>query len=175
VQPITDAWQRDLLPGERVLWTGQPAKRIGLTSRDVFQFGFSIVWIGLLLSFGALSPLIDIVRSGDLSRLPVALVFLLFLGAGIYFTVGRWLLQSNLRRRTCYAVTDQRVLVRTNLRGTRIDAISLDALPLIATHDRGDGSGGITFGDTFQFTDIPKVQEVYQLIISERDRRRRLT
>jgi hypothetical protein len=133
------------------------------------------VWIGSVLSWGVVSPLTHIARTGDLSRLPAALIGLVFLGGGFYITVGRLVFQSNLRHRTRYAVTDQRVLFRTNVRGTGMDAISLDTLPSIATHERGDGSGSITFGDTFEFVDIPKVQEVYQLILTERDRRRRVT
>jgi hypothetical protein len=82
------------------------------------------------------------------------------------------LVQSNLRRRTRYAVTDQLVLFRTN---TGLDAISLATLPSMATHKRGDGGGSITFGDAFEFMDVPEVKEVYQLIVTELDRRRRVT
>ena len=175
MQPTTDVWQHDLLPGERVLWTGRPAKWTRLTSRDLYSVLFGIVWIGSVLSWGVVSPLTHIARTGDLSRLPAALIGLVFLGGGFYITVGRLVFQSNLRHRTRYAVTDQRVLFRTNVRGTGMDAISLDTLPSIATHERGDGSGSITFGDTFEFVDILKVQEVYQFILTERDRRRRVT
>jgi hypothetical protein len=174
MQPTTDVWQHDLLPGERVLWTGQPAKWTRLRAGDLPSIVFSIVWISFTLPWAA-SQLTQFARTADLSRVPVALVSLVFVGGGLYISGGRFIFQHYRRRRTRYAVTDQRVLIRTNLRGTRVDAISLDTLPSIAIHDRGDGSGSITFSGIFEFMDIRKVQEVYQLILKERDRRRRVT
>jgi hypothetical protein len=174
LQPARDIWQRDLLPGERILWAGRPAKRARLVARDIFPILFSIVWIGVILPWVG-RQLADIIRARDLSGVPGMLPGLAFLGFGLYVSLGRLVLQRYLRRHTWYAVTDQRVLVRTTAGRARFDAISLDALPSLATHQRGDGVGSISFGDLFGFIDIPKVQQVYQIILTERNRRRRIT
>jgi hypothetical protein len=67
MQPPTDVWQDDLLPGERILWTGRPAKWTRLGSRELYSVIFAIVSVGSLLSWGIVSPITHMARTGDLS------------------------------------------------------------------------------------------------------------
>ena len=48
MQPPTDVWQGDPLPGERILWTGRPAKWTRLGSRELYSVMFGIVWVSLM-------------------------------------------------------------------------------------------------------------------------------
>jgi len=171
-----------LQPGEAILWTGGPDPRRLLSTKDIFLIPFSLLWGGFgifweasVLSFG---------RGPTQPPIFFVLWGIPFVVVGQYFIWGRFLVKRRERRRTIYAVTNQRLLV---LRGRTLQSIFLSQLPPIIQSSRADGSGSLEFGNTggwygygawantgmdffsmgrmpLAFYDIPNVTEVYSLI-----------
>jgi hypothetical protein len=51
-----------------------------------------------------------------------------FVLVGLYLIIGRFFADAYLRARTCYGVTDQRVLIVTNLWNLQVKSVSLRTL-----------------------------------------------
>jgi hypothetical protein len=133
-----------LLSGERILWTGRPDPNRLLSGKDAFLIpfsllwgGFAIFWEGSVLFFMATGP------SGP----PIffALWGIPFVVVGQYLIWGRFIGKRWLRRRTAYAVTDERVLA---LRGGSLQSMFLKSLPALNQTTRADGSGSLEFGNS---------------------------
>jgi len=146
----TSAIGRELSPGERLVWSGQPLRGIRFRAADVFLIPFSLVWCGFAVfwEFMALGP---VAQGGG----PMALVFPLFglpfIVVGLYFVFGRFVVDARVRERTFYAITNERVLIVTGLFGRRTKSLNLRALSDISLAERPDGSGTITFGPIYPF------------------------
>jgi len=171
--------QRTLLSGERVLWEGQPYTGLILRPIEVFLIPFSVLWGGfaLFLNFNAwFMGQENADPSFNLFGIP-------FLLAGIYITVGRFLIDIYVRRQLQYAVTDRRILIYKEGGSSTSKSVDIKRLPSIELAQRLDGSGTIRFGaaaslfdgrnfgiwqPTFdatpQFLRIPNVRSVYELI-----------
>ena len=92
-----------LRPGENLVWTGTPSPGIILTGRAAFLIPFSAIWLGFVIfwTWGVL-------KGGGGA---FALFGVVFLVVGVFFTVGRFLLDAWLRRGAQYAITERRVLI----------------------------------------------------------------
>lgn len=129
-----------LLPGERIIWSGQPGQGLLLTSRDWFLIPFSLAWFGFTVfwEFGVTSQ----------SEAPDFFVLwgAMFMCIGLYMVVGRFIVDAWLRRRIQYAVTDQRVLIARSSPFAKFVAVSLARLPDVQLSERAGGRGTIRFG-----------------------------
>lgn len=180
------ALQPHLLPGESVRWLGRPDPRRLLNSGDIFLIPFSLLWGGFalfweggVLGLGSQAPDHPVDGFFALWGVPFVVV-------GQYFIWGRFVYKRWDRRRTVYAVTDQRVLV---LKGRTLQSMFITQLPALNLSTRSDGSGSLQFGtmpwtygfwgDTgmefmargrspLTFYDIPRANDVYQLIAQGR-------
>lgn len=133
------AFQPYLFPGERVLWTGRPKQGVAFRAMDAFLIPFSVLWCGFVVFWNIG------VQSGPESAPPVFDIFgLVFLLVGLYFLFGRFIHDAAIRRRTTYALTDQRALFR---RGSKISSLDLSHLPKLELQERSDGTGTISFQD----------------------------
>jgi hypothetical protein len=130
--------QRYLQPGEKILWTGRPDPSRLIGRADRFLIPFSLMWGG-----GAIVWESGVILTGApwlfwLWGLP-------FVVAGQYFIWGRFIYKRWDRRRTAYALTDQRALI---LRGGSLQSVFLSQLPSIHQSVRADGSGSLEFGSS---------------------------
>ena len=101
------SWVRGMLhPGENLLWTGRPGKGHLLRKEDIFLIPFSLIWCGFVV-FWEYTAL----KSGA----PVFFLLfgILFVLAGLFLTVGRFLLAAYRGRRTSYALTSERIIAQT--------------------------------------------------------------
>lgn len=109
-----------------------------------------------------------------------------FLIAGLYITVGRFLIDMRIRKSTTYFLTNKRVLIA---RVSNLKPLDIKRLPSLELDERPDGSGTIRFGPaaglfsgannfgiwqptfdpTPQFIRIPRVRSVYDLIQKQSD------
>ena len=139
--PIGDDLRAELLPNERVLWTGQPETSVLFTPIDIFLVPFSLVWTGPMVAF-AVTAVTQGIDPGSL------LMLVLFLALGFYFVIGRFLYKNHRKRRTTYVVTDRRVisLVKT-WRGVNSQAAFINTIPTIAKLMRKRGIGTLRFGN----------------------------
>jgi hypothetical protein len=105
----TDAydWSHDILPGERLLWSGQPpqAVRIYLSDLYLLPIGAILFGVATLFTLGLFE-----------AKLPgVAMLMLLPLAAGLFLIFGiRWLDWQD-RRTTHYALTNERIYFRRGI------------------------------------------------------------
>ena len=174
--PSPSLFSSYLLPGERILWTGQPKQGFAFRSLDIFLIPFSLLWTGMVISF-------FVAVWQEPAAGPPGLILILFLVIGIYFTIGRFIHDAALRKATSYAVSDQRLLFR---RWSRFASLDIARLPKLELHEHGDLTGTIGFesGPSFfnygraggfdfwipsvlltsQFFRIENPRKVYQLI-----------
>lgn len=175
----------ELERGEELLWTGQPrAGRMMLGTIPIVLFAipwtaFSVFWIGMALSFA--------VHFGEGAKEPepfrwFSLVFPLFglpfLLIGLGMLSAPWWVWRKAKR-TCYAVTDRRAIIRDPglSRGVTVRSFRPDQLRRIVRTERADGSGDLIFEGPPQhygqhrrsfgrpgFFGISNVREVEQLI-----------
>jgi hypothetical protein len=129
-----------LLPEERVLWRGTPARGVRLVARDFWLVPFSLVWCGFAI-FWEFSVV-------NIPHTPVyfRLWGIPFVLAGLYFVAGRLLLDAWLRGRTEYALTGQRALIyRPAPFGVLMTLNLRQMTPMTLTEGAG-GVGTIRFG-----------------------------
>ena len=168
-----------LQPGERLIWSGRPAGGILLTGRDVFLIPFSILWCAFIVfwMFGAS-------HAGG----GFALFGMPFVAVGLFFVVGRFVLDAWIRSGMRYAVTNRRILILKTRPSSSFTSIDLNRLSQTQVSERSDGRGTLRFGapaslfafggtgfsvwmpssdPTPQFIAIPAVQQVLDLIERE--------
>jgi Bacterial PH domain len=129
----------ELAAGEQVIWSGQPRQGLTLRGSDLFAIpfslffaGFSVFWMHGAASSGAPIPFV-------LFGVPFVLV-------GLYLVFGRFLVEAKQRAGTFYAVTPQRVIIRSGLFSKSVKSLPLKTLQDLSLSERSDGTGTITFG-----------------------------
>lgn len=148
---VQDIVRRELRADERLIWSGAPGRGLRLRPSDSVMIPFSLVWGGFAL-FWEYSVLFGLEPSGRPSTsASAAPIFMKLWGVpfvlvGLYLIVGRFFFDAFQRARTVYAVTDQRVLIVTQVFGKRVRSLSLRTLPDVTLAEKSDGSGTITFG-----------------------------
>ncbi len=175
---MDDDLRRNLLPGEKILWEGEPYKGVVLRPIEAFLIPFSLLWGGFAVFWNVGVWTTD----QKISDFPFKLFGLPFLVAGLYFTFGRFLVDMRMRRNLRYAVTDRRVLIFK--RNTSMSkSIDIKRIPTLELNERADGSGTIRFGPatsmfdgrnfgiwqptsdaTPQFIRVQNVRSVYDLV-----------
>lgn len=128
--------QIDLLPGERVIWAGQPVRRPLFNPGDLFNVPFGLLWLGGVTLF--------FFYNHDTAFHTVAWVVLTL--AGVFHLVGRPLIRYLRLGSTTYAVTDGRVIATSSMMRRKEETAELADLddPVVMA---GPGkSGTITFG-----------------------------
>ncbi|MEV6910256.1 hypothetical protein [Amycolatopsis sp. NPDC051071] len=128
--------QIDLLPGERVIWAGQPVRRPLFNPGDRFNVPFGLLWLGGVTLF--------FFYHHDTAFQLAAWVVLTV--AGVFHLVGRPLIRCLRLASTTYAVTDGRVIATSSLVGRKEESALLAELddPVVTP---GPGkTGTITFG-----------------------------
>jgi hypothetical protein len=171
-----------LLSGERIVWEGSPYSGLVLRPIEAFLIPFSLLWGGFTVFWNA-----GVWTTG--ADLLFKLFGLPFLIAGLYITVGRFLIDMHIRKSTTYFVTNRRVLIARGQTGLKLKSLDIKRLPSLELDERSDGSGSIRFGPssgwfngassfgmwqptfdpTPQFIRVPRVRSVYELIQKQAD------
>ena len=136
---IAESIRSELSPGEHVLWSGQPRQGLVFRGSDVFAIPFSMLWAGFAVFW-----LVTAAQSG--APLPFVLFGVPFVMIGAYIVIGRFLVESQQREKTFYAVTQQRVIIASGLFAKSVKSLNLKTLSDLSISERPDGSGTITFG-----------------------------
>ena len=133
----------ELEPGERLLWTGRPPSGLWSSSDilawEVFSWAF-----GLIFAFmaGGTSSMMALDR-GDISGAVMSGLFFGVIGLGS--PIGTRIWDRAVRRRTCYGISNRRVLVRRGLRNATTMSYRLDQLVEVALREQAVGTGTIDF------------------------------
>jgi hypothetical protein len=136
---ISEEIRSELAAGEQVIWAGQPRQGITLRGSDVFAIPFSLFFAGFSVFWmhGAAS-------SG--APLPFVLFGVPFVVVGLYLVIGRFFVEAKQRSGTYYAVTPQRVIIRSGLFSRSVKSLPLKTLQDLSLSERTDGTGTIAFG-----------------------------
>ena len=134
------ALENELLPGENILWSGQPSYKKGVLAENMSAITFGLVFILVALPMLVLS-ILD-------KRAPAAGIWGpgIFVLAGIHVSVFMPILSVKLRKKTYYAITDQRVIilvVNKNSEKKSFESAFLSDLPPEKCTVRRDGSAMI--------------------------------
>jgi hypothetical protein len=135
----TNDFTERLLKGEKIVWSGRPARGLMFTNRDWLMIPFSLLWGGFAIFWESTVLHTNAPTFMKLWGVPFVLI-------GLYIVVGRFLLDVWIRRNTGYAVTDKRVLILRFGLFSKFSAVSLDRLPSVDLSERADGRGTIRFG-----------------------------
>lgn len=164
-----EVFSTELLPDEKIVWTGQPNRSVVFHPEDWFVIPFSLMWGGFTI-FGFLSG------PGTWQFRWFITPFVLI---GQYIIWGRFLFQYWNKGRTFYALTNRRALtVSYGFRSRLAEDAFFTTLPMIGKIVRPDGIGSISFGGPFMgewrpkgspprpltFDDIDGADFVYQLV-----------
>lgn len=131
----------ELGQNENILWTGRPKQGLLLRISDVFLIPFSLLWGGFAIFW-----------EYSAYRAGAPLFFLLF-GAvfvlvGLYVIIGRFFVDALTRAQTYYGVTNNRIVILTELFGRKLKALDLKTLTNISFTQKKNGEGTLTFGAT---------------------------
>ena len=168
-------YRGQLFSDEKVLWEGHPGTGFIFRPIEFFLIPFSLLWGGFALFWNVS------VWTGE-TPIFFKLWGLPFLIAGVYITIGRFLVDRRIRARMTYMVTNRRVLVLKHENGNA-KSLDIKRLPGLELSEQADGSGTIKFGSsaswfsgnnfgiwqptadpTMQFLRIDNVRSVYELI-----------
>jgi hypothetical protein len=170
--PAEAALQRELEPNERLTWSGQPLQGLTFRQGDLFLVPFSVLWGGIAF-YSAYTAVF--VRNAP----PFAMIWSIpFVLIGVYLTIGRFFFDSYQRRWTFYGLTNQRVLILSEVWTREVKSIDLRKLNEISLTERSDGSGNILFGSASPYTSLwygtawpgmsAKLTPAFQLILKVR-------
>ncbi|NDV69572.1 hypothetical protein [Dysgonomonas sp. 25] len=126
---------------EKLLWIGQPKQGFILKSTDLFLFPFLAIWVVVIIFF-ALSP-----HFMAVFELFTKIWLCLAVTMVISFLVARFWGDSYKRKKTVYALTDKRAIVKAGIFSQEISSYDLTSLTSISYTEKGNGSGTVTFGE----------------------------
>jgi hypothetical protein len=138
---------RELLPGEKVVWSGRPVKGLRLRASDILLVPFTLLWGGFAVFWEA-----TVLTKG--APLFFALWGVPFVLIGVYITVGRFVFDAWQRSRIQYAVTDERVVIRTGGFRPEVVSLRLAYLPGLTFREGRGGFGTISFGGGSPFAGL---------------------
>ena len=135
---ITSIVKQELDSREQLLWAGQPRKGLTLRASDAMMIPFSLLWGGFAIFWEY-----SVIHSsaewfGIIWGIP-------FVSVGLYMIFGRFFFDSWKRDKTFYGVTDQRIIIVSNLFGRKLKSLNIRTLQDITLEQKSDESGTITF------------------------------
>ena len=131
--------QQELDAGERMLWSGRALPDLRIESGSLVQSAFGLVFFGI-----SVASLYAAGKEGTI--FPVLWTFL-FVLAGFYYFAGHFFWNAFCRRYTEYAVTNQRVIVRSGIMSETTRSIEYCKTRTLTLTEKSDGSGTIQFGE----------------------------
>ena len=133
-----EKFNRLLLQGEKLLWTGRPGGGLMLTRMDFLLIPFSLFWGG----FAIFWEYEVLTKPGGSGTGFLALWGIPFIVMGLYIMIGRFLVDAYVRNKTFYALTERRLLILREGMFGGIQAFQLNQLP--AASFNGPTSGKAT-------------------------------
>lgn len=137
---------RELRSGERVIWKGKPAAGIKLRGSDAFLIPFSLLWGGFAIFWEVMAVTQTLKDRAENFVFP--LFGVPFVLIGLYVIFGRFIFDAKSREKTEYAITNQRVIIKSGLFSKKIKIINVSSMPEISFTEKSDGTGTITFGES---------------------------
>lgn len=129
----------ELIAGENILWSGKPEQKI-FCKNDLKMIPFSLLWGGFAIFWET-----EVLKEGKPIFMPI--VGSVFVLIGLYIIIGRFFYKAYVKKRTCYYVTNKRLILAKISRRTKVKAEYINSLKTIDKDIGSDGSGDLIFGD----------------------------
>lgn len=131
-------FERELLDDERILWMGQPYPWSIFNRMDFFIIPFSLIFGGITFIMGFF-----FFRAGGI----FSIIGVIFMAIAFYFVIGRFFYKFLKKKRTYYAVTNKRILIKTHLFMNKLQSAYIDTIPSINKSTGFGRRGTLTFGN----------------------------
>ncbi len=141
--------ERELAPGEQVLWSEKPDSRRWFYPEDLVLVPFSLLWGGFAIFWEASALTASPPHEDGAALVVSALWGIPFVALGLYLMVGRLFARRWIRRGSLYALTDRRVVsFSPSLTGEgRVKMIWLRSSPPLEKRPGRDGRGTLCVGE----------------------------
>ncbi len=191
---ISKRLQNVFIPGEEIIWAGQPDPTVIFSRKDSFIVPYSLIFNGIM--FHGISRFITHMLSIKLGptdvfynavMIPALLVFTLMTTVALYLLFGRFIYKKWKKEHTIHIITNRRLLNFFDYKKGNLDGIALEDVEKVSKEVSSDGHGTIIFGDVkkramrydntgldfandlyykpaFAFYDIKNVNQVYKII-----------
>lgn len=156
----------ELIPGEKLIWSGQPQQGFLLRGADIFMIPPSLIWLSfaILWESAVISGLI-------FAKQTVFIIFILlgipFVLLGLYTVFGRFFVDKAQRKKTYYGLTDHRILIITGLHSQNHRALLIKNIPEINLQIQKEGKGTILFGQANYLYWVSTVNWFFDLGLSK--------
>jgi hypothetical protein len=141
---ILDDFSPYLMPGEHVIWYGEPKQGMSFSRNDALMIPFSVMWGGFAIFWETTVISTRAPWFFKLWGVPFVLV-------GLYLIVGRFFIDAWIRRCTAYALTDRRALVIRAAPFAKVTSLNLGSLSNVELTESSSGRGTIQFGSAPAF------------------------
>ena len=131
--------QQELDAGERVLWSGRALPGLRIEAGSLKQTAFGLIFFSISVA--------SLFAAGKESTIFPVLWTIPFVLVGFYHFVGHFFWNALFRRYTEYAVTNQRVIVRSGILSETTQSIEYRKIRTLSLREKSDGSGAIQFGE----------------------------
>lgn len=143
--PIQLALKRELRPGERIIWSGQPIARINKSAFGIWLFAIPWTVFSVLWTAAASIPFFSFAGSGSDNELGAFAIFFPLFGVP-FVAVGIGMLSMPflplyLARKTIFAITDQRLIRLTLSKRLKSETIPANRIGIIKRDEGRDGAG----------------------------------
>jgi hypothetical protein len=142
--------EHELASGERLLWSGQPARGFILRPGDLFAILFSLLWCGFAVVWEC-SVIFSMGRTAKAEAVPFLVFGAMFVLIGLYLVFGRFFVDARNRSRTFYGITNERVIIVTGFFARQVKSLNLRTLDDISLTEHKNGRGVISFGPMHPF------------------------
>lgn len=144
---LVQSLHRELVTGERILWSAQPRAALLRSGLGIWLFAvpwtaFALFWVAM-----ALSPWFAAEPADGMMQWVLGIVFPLF---GLPFVaVGLWMLWKPLgamrsASHTVYALTDRRLIRLVDGRTRQVDTVMIGGTGPMERRERRDGTGDLS-------------------------------
>lgn len=140
IDELMSSIQAELVPGESILWSGQPRQGFMLREIDLV-----LIPVSLLMGWGSFQ-LMTLLIMGEIHQIHIVVV--IFWVLTLYMLFFRFFVDMEIRRRTCYAITNRRIIILKDMFNQRITSVELTGLTEIYFRIYWHGWGTINFGES---------------------------
>jgi len=123
---------------EELFWAGKPKQGLTLRPSDATMIPFSLLWGGFAIFWEYMVVTGTSNLFGMIWGIPFVLV-------GLYLIFGRFVFDSWQREGTVYGITDQRVIIVSELFSRKTISLDISKLQSVTLQLKADESGTITF------------------------------
>lgn len=133
---LQDEFRPQLGTHERLVWAGRPKTGILFRPSDKFLIPFSLFFGGIAIFWEILAFVTGAPLFFKLWGLPFVLI-------GLYLLVGRFFVDAWNRANTVYALTNERVMIRSGIFRKHLESVSLRSISHLTLEQKPDNSGTI--------------------------------